>query len=256
MPTVRQATSEDIPALIGLLGQLFTLEPEFVPDPEKQARGIAALLADERNGRILVAEKDGNSVGMVNLLYVVSTALGARAALLEDVVIDQSCRRRGYGKKLLTSAIEMARADGCERITVLSDASNAEAHSFYKGFGFERSTMVPFRLDALEVACGLKPAQYAHPRSHRELSTGQNTSRTITYPCSVPAKRRQRKVTLMAIDTAWIAVGAYVRRCLGRRRYCLPDPSASDRAPDRYDVRSTRHADPFKNGLGLAKRHA
>ncbi len=146
MPTIRHATSDDIAALVRLLDQLFTLEPEFVPDPEKQARGIAALLADERNGRILVAEKDGVAIGMVNLLYIVSTVLGARAALLEDVVVDQSCRGKGYGKKLLAAAIETARADGCERITVLSDASNADAHRFYKSFGFERSTMVPFRL--------------------------------------------------------------------------------------------------------------
>jgi GNAT superfamily N-acetyltransferase len=146
MLTVRPATLDDVPALAALLGQLFAQEAEFSPDPVLQARGLTALIGDKGSGRILVAEKDSRPVGMVNLIYVISTALGARVAMLEDVVVDKTCRGNGIGTKLLASAIETARSDGCQRITLLTDADNINAHKFYESFGFARSAMVPLRL--------------------------------------------------------------------------------------------------------------
>lgn len=146
MPKIRDACLDDVPALARLLGQLFQKEAEFSPDFEAQARGLSAIIGDRRVGRVLAAEVKGEVVGMVSLLYTVSTALGARVAILEDAVVDRACRGRGIGKRLIAEAIERARADGCQRITLLSDHDNARAHRLYESFGFSRSPMVPFRL--------------------------------------------------------------------------------------------------------------
>ncbi len=146
MTTIRIATAADVPSLSKLLSQLFAQEAEFTPDREAQARGLGMIIADPAVGRILLAEREGMVIGMVNLLYTVSTALGARVAILEDMVIDKASRRAGTGGKLLAAAIERARADGARRITLLTDHDNAGAHKFYRGYGFERSSMVPFRL--------------------------------------------------------------------------------------------------------------
>ncbi len=144
--TIRRAAPSDIPDLVGLLVELFGQETEFAPAPERHARGLAAIIADERVGKILIAEEDGRIAGMANFLYAVSTALGGRVALLEDVVVGKAMRGSGIGRKLLAAAIETARADGCLRITLLTDPDNARAHALYEGFGFKRSAMVPFRL--------------------------------------------------------------------------------------------------------------
>jgi GNAT superfamily N-acetyltransferase len=144
--TIRRAAPSDIPELVRLLVELFAQEAEFAPAPERHARGLAAIIADERVGKILVAEENGRAAGMVNFLYTVSTALGGRVALLEDMVVGRATRGSGIGKKLLAAAIETARADGCLRITLLTDPGNARAHALYEGFGFRRSSMVPFRL--------------------------------------------------------------------------------------------------------------
>lgn len=146
MIAIRTATHDDIPALVRLLGQLFAQEAEFHPDDRAQARGLAAILADARIGSILIAEHGDKPVGMANLLYTVSTALGGRVAILEDMVIDEECRGAGFGRALLAAAIERARADGCLRITLLTDTDNARAQRLYGSFGFKRSAMVPFRL--------------------------------------------------------------------------------------------------------------
>jgi len=140
------ATAADIPALSQLLAALFSQEAEFTPDPETQARGLAQIITDPAVGVVLVAKDGELVVGMVNLLYTVSTALGERVALLEDMIVSSEIRGSGVGSQLLKRAIAVARSNGCRRITLLTDRSNESAQRFYKKHGFELSNMVPFRL--------------------------------------------------------------------------------------------------------------
>jgi len=143
---VRLATPDDVPAMNGLLSVLFMQEAEFRPDPVAQARGLSMIVGDPSLGAILVAGERDGLLGMVNLLYTVSTALGCRVALLEDMVVAPGARGRGIGRRLLTTAIAHARAAGCARITLLTDTDNVAAQRFYRRHGFAASSMLPMRL--------------------------------------------------------------------------------------------------------------
>lgn len=143
---IEKAAPSDIPALCELLALLFSQEAEFHPDPAAQRRGLAAILGDPDIGLILVARQGGAIAGMVNLLFTVSTALGKRVALLEDMVVAPAHRGSGVGGRLLEAAIELARRQGCCRITLLTDRVNEAAQRFYARQGFQASTMLPMRL--------------------------------------------------------------------------------------------------------------
>lgn len=143
---IEPATFADIPALCQLLDQLFAQEAEFTPDHDAQRLGLQMILADGATGMILVARDGGQIVGMVNLLYTVSTALGARVALLEDMVIAPNSRNCGLGTRLLDAAVRYAKLNGCKRITLLTDADNLGAQRFYQRQGFSLSPMIPLRL--------------------------------------------------------------------------------------------------------------
>jgi GNAT superfamily N-acetyltransferase len=143
---IREATPADLPALCRLLAVLFEQEADFQPDADRQARGLALILGRPDVGRILCADDGAGVVGMVSLLYTVSTAEGGRAAWLEDMVMHPAPRGGGIGKRLLSGAVAQARADGCVRITLLTDATNAGAQRFYGRVGFVRSGMIPMRL--------------------------------------------------------------------------------------------------------------
>ena len=143
---IEPAREADLPALCGLLELLFTQEAEFRPDRTAQARGLRRILERPEAGCILVARQDGVVAGMCNLLYTESTALGARVALLEDVVVAPHARGGGVGTRLLQGAIDTARAEDCRRITLLADRHNEGAHRFYQRHGFAPSDMVPMRL--------------------------------------------------------------------------------------------------------------
>lgn len=150
---IMPATATDIPELSQLLTLLFSQEADFTPDQTAQNRGLAQIIGDPATGLILVARQSGQIVGMVNLLYTVSTALGGRVALLEDMVVTPSARGFGVGSQLLDYAIKSARQHGCKRITLLTDRLNGPAQRFYQKHGFGRSAMVPLRL-ALDGADG------------------------------------------------------------------------------------------------------
>lgn len=143
---IEQATPADIPALSGLLSLLFSQEEEFAPDTQAQSRGLARIIGQPEVGAVLLARRAGEVIGMVNLLFTISTALGERVALLEDMVVLPHERGAGVGTALLAEAISFARAHGCKRITLLTDGSNEEAQRFYARQGFVASGMVPMRL--------------------------------------------------------------------------------------------------------------
>lgn len=140
------ATLDDLPALCALLSLLFTQEAEFKPDEAAQRRGLSAIIEHPEMGAILVARQGTDIVAMVNLLFTVSTALGERVALLEDLVVAPAARGQGTGSALLTHAIAWAQAQGVRRITLLTDGDNAAAQRFYAQHGFQGSAMVPMRL--------------------------------------------------------------------------------------------------------------
>jgi GNAT superfamily N-acetyltransferase len=143
---IEKATLADINALCDLLTILFSQEAEFKPDPDLQTRGLRTILNHPASGVILLARDNDRVVGMVNLLYTVSTALGATVAILEDMVVLPTERDSGVGSQLLNAAINTAQQSGCQRITLLTDGDNDASHRFYEKHGFVRSAMLPFRL--------------------------------------------------------------------------------------------------------------
>lgn len=143
---ISSATPVDIPELCTLLDILFSQEAEFTPNHEAQSRGLALIIENPGVGHVLVARKDDKVVGMAGLLYTVSTALGEKVALLEDMVVSPAVRGSGIGTQLILTAVELARRNGCKRITLLTDSVNDAAQRFYARHGFVRSPMIPMRL--------------------------------------------------------------------------------------------------------------
>jgi len=144
------AVTDDIPQLCFLLDSLFSQETEFKADTEAQSRGLHKVINSKDVGDILVVRQHDDIIAMVNLLYTVSTALGGRVGILEDMVVTPTVRGSGVGSKLLTYAIKFAKEKGCMRLTLLTDKENLDAQRFYQQHGFSTSTMMPLRISLKE----------------------------------------------------------------------------------------------------------
>jgi len=152
MPDVRTALMSDVPRCAGLLEILFNQEHEFTADAEAQSRALGVIIGNPEVGRIFVCDVEGIIEGMVMLLFTVSTFLGNKVALLEDMVVAPEWRSKGLGSLLINHAIAFAQQEGFGRITLLTDRDNEAAQQFYESKGFSQSDMVVFRklLDGYE----------------------------------------------------------------------------------------------------------
>ncbi|VFQ47144.1 GNAT family N-acetyltransferase [Desulfoluna butyratoxydans] len=138
---LRRAGEKDIQGLVSLLAVLFALEEDFAIDPEKQARGLRMLLS-RYDAVILCVEAFGRVVAMCSAQCLVSTAEGGLSALVEDLVVEEAHRGRGFGAMLLAAVETWARGLGASRLQLLADKTNRNALAFYSRMGWAETRMV------------------------------------------------------------------------------------------------------------------
>jgi GNAT superfamily N-acetyltransferase len=141
--SVRVATENDIPRILELYRELSigmsSVERGLTPSPDDYRKVFADICADPRHD-LLVAEDDGRVVGTVVLVVVPNLShAGTPWALVENLVVTEKHRRRGFGRLLLEHVIAKAKEKGCHRIELCSDKRREAAHQLYRAVGFEAS---------------------------------------------------------------------------------------------------------------------
>jgi len=145
--TFDDAKLADIPALVTLLNELFSIEKDFKPDAEKQISGLQMLIESPDIGVIKVArDSQSKAVGMVSAQLVISTAQGAPSAWVEDMIVSQPYRATGVGKQLLAEALAWAKNKGATRAQLLVDIENTPALGYYAHLGWESTQLQARRL--------------------------------------------------------------------------------------------------------------
>lgn len=95
--------------------------------------------------KLLIArtpDENGPIVGLACLtIYRVPTGL---RSIVEDVIVDESMRRRGIGEALLRHAIELARAAGANGVALTSNSGREAANQLYRSMGFELRKTNPY----------------------------------------------------------------------------------------------------------------
>jgi GNAT superfamily N-acetyltransferase len=137
---IRRAIYNDIPTMVNLLSELFSIEDDFTIDTEKQLHGLKLLL-DTQSAILLVVESDSRVIAMATLQTLVSTAMGENVGLIEDVVVTKSHRGNGIGKRLLEALIIESEKAGLKRLALGADHRNHAAIAFYQKHGFAMSHM-------------------------------------------------------------------------------------------------------------------
>jgi N-acetylglutamate synthase-like GNAT family acetyltransferase len=130
---IRDARPEDSEALAGLLGQL-----GYPTSAEAVARRVERLAGSDVD-RLVVAEADGEVVGLAAIHVSLAVEYDEPAAKLSAIVVDERHRRRGIGEALVAAMEAEARARGCCLIFLTTAERRADAHSFYDRIGFEET---------------------------------------------------------------------------------------------------------------------
>ncbi|MEI6215197.1 MAG: GNAT family N-acetyltransferase [Desulfuromonadales bacterium] len=134
---LREAHEEDLPALLALYGQLGQDDGSVLSLEEAQL--IFARFRSYPYYRLHVAELDEILVGTFALLIMDNLGhLGTPTAILEDVVVDETLRGKGIGKRMMEYANDLCRHAGCYKMTFSSNMNRETAHRFYESLGFRR----------------------------------------------------------------------------------------------------------------------
>jgi len=140
----RIATKADLPGLLELYRQLTPEDPLL---DSRHAEAIWDSIEANDDLRYFVAVDGQKLVSTCNIAIVPNlTRNGASWAIIENVVTDEGCRRRGIGKRLMEMAIEFAKSRGCYKVCLLSNSTRAGAHKFYEELGFSGTAKVGFYL--------------------------------------------------------------------------------------------------------------
>lgn len=136
--TIREARDADLPAVLALYaqpgmddGDVLTLD---------QARAIWQQFARYPSYRLFVAEDIGGEVVATYALLVMHNLAhrGTPSAIAEDVVVSPAQQGRGIGRALMAHALAQARAAGCYKLALSSNAKRESAHAFYRSLGFQQ----------------------------------------------------------------------------------------------------------------------
>ena len=136
-PVIRRAGAADLAAVLALYAQpdLDDGNVLTVADAER----IFARFARYPAYTLYVAQQDRRIVGSFALLIMDNLGhLGAPSAIVEDVVVDPALHGNGIGQAMMTFAADEARAKGCYKLVLSSNARRERAHRFYEALGFER----------------------------------------------------------------------------------------------------------------------
>jgi len=94
----------------------------------------------------LVAEADGQLLGLAHYLFHRSTTRIEPSCYLQDLFTVPAARGRGVGRALIEAVYEQAREAGCPRVYWQTHESNATAMALYDTLA-ERSGFVVYRRD-------------------------------------------------------------------------------------------------------------
>ena len=141
---IRNATKQDIPAILDLLRQVGKVHSDLRPDifPANTLKYDAPaleklLLAADRP--IFVAEAEGAIAGYCFCVHKVieNTALsvGRQELYIDDLCVDEGHRRMGIAKALYNHTLAYAKTTGCNCVTLHVWNGNDGAIRFYEQMG-------------------------------------------------------------------------------------------------------------------------
>ena len=126
------------PADLDALAQLFDAYRQFYGQAPDVPRARDWLRSRLRVGEsvVLLAKREGTTVGFVQLYPMFSSVRTAKTWILNDLYVEAGARRGGVARALLDAAAKFARDDGAAGISLETTQDNAAARALYRAAGW------------------------------------------------------------------------------------------------------------------------
>ena len=146
---IREAEARDAPAIHELYRQLVRpVAPDV--DVDVRADRIEQIWNDPHNF-LWVLESDDGVVGSAFVTLCLDPMHHRQPfAVLENFIVDERCRTKGYGAQLMHYAVDFCYRADCSKIMLQSHSSRSQAHAFFEAQGFcaaNKKAFVKYRRD-------------------------------------------------------------------------------------------------------------
>jgi len=129
--TLRKATEDDFPAIMGLIRELAIFENGL-----ERVKNTVEQMQEERDFfHCYLAEKDGEAVGMALYFFAYYTWVG-KTLYLDDLYVKEKYRGNKIGSLLMQKMMDVAKEEKCKRLRLQVLHWNDKAIEFYKKSGF------------------------------------------------------------------------------------------------------------------------
>ncbi len=149
---IRSATRSDVRIILSFIKKLADYErlSHEVVATEKSLRDT--LFGRRRTAEVAIGYLKQEPVGFVLFFHNYSTFLGRPGIYIEDLFVDEPCRRRGIGGSLLRYVARLAKERGCGRLEWSVLDWNHPAIDFYRKLGARpMSDWTAFRLTGSDL---------------------------------------------------------------------------------------------------------
>jgi ribosomal protein S18 acetylase RimI-like enzyme len=130
--SLREAGGDDALVIADLIRELARSQEEESPVTETF---VADYPAVPGNG-ILLAERNGEILGLISYSIRSNLYHAANACLIEELIVRQQARGTGIGRMLVEDVMQRALAGRCAEISVSTMPDNSRAIEFYRKLGF------------------------------------------------------------------------------------------------------------------------
>ncbi len=132
---IRDARAADRGRCLELLGALASFTGLSA---DENAGQVFDGLLEQNRGRIIVAEEEGQILGMATVSYNVAMRYGGEYCQLEELIVDPAGRGKNIGGQLVAATVENARARGCAEYGLYLVETTEQNQPFYEKYGFVR----------------------------------------------------------------------------------------------------------------------
>jgi GNAT superfamily N-acetyltransferase len=132
---IRAASKTDVPVIFAFIKKLADYErlSHEVTATEEILR--ETLFGRRRTAEVAIGYHKSRPIGFVLFFHNYSTFLGRPGIYIEDLFVDETFRRRGFGTALLCHVARLANERGCGRLEWSVLDWNEPAINFYKKLG-------------------------------------------------------------------------------------------------------------------------
>ena len=114
---------------------LLRMLPQLAPDSELPDEKTFKEILKSGSTHFFIAELDNKEIAGILTLVTYDIPSGHKV-WIEDLVVDESQRGKGYGRELMLFAISFAKSTGAKSIELTSRPSRIAANQLYRQLGF------------------------------------------------------------------------------------------------------------------------